>query len=165
MSDPKVFKVLFLSNCNSANSIFAEFMMKKLSMGRFESESAGITPAAEIHPLTVKILDSFYGIPIAGVKPKSVDDLRGRSFDFVITVNDRPLENIPVFAGDPVRAQWGSPDPAAFQGGDEEKLKIFRQVAVEIHRRLELFTSLPLERFDHASLKKMIEVIGESRSR
>jgi hypothetical protein len=57
-------------------------------------------------------------------------------------------------------AHWSSPDPAQVEGSDEEKYLAFKQVALQINRRLQLFTSLPLEKVDRLKLSKMVGEIG-----
>ncbi len=54
-------------------------------------------------------------------------------------------------------AHWGSPDPAALEGTQEQKRRLFIQVASQIARRVELLCALP-----DSELKKMqIERIAE----
>ena len=59
-------------------------------------------------------------------------------------------------------AHWSSSDPAAVEGTDAEKYRAFKDVARQINRRLELFTSLPLDKLDRLELAAAIEEIGSS---
>ena len=45
------YNVLFLSNRNTARSIFAEAVMNRIGGERFTGFSAGMRPAAELDPL------------------------------------------------------------------------------------------------------------------
>ena len=49
-------------------------------------------------------------------------------------------------AKQPIIAHWGSPDPALAEGSDVDIYRAFKQVGLEMRRRVELFTSLPLTR-------------------
>ena len=40
-------------------------------------------------------------------------------------------------------AHWGSPDPAAAEGTEEEKYRVFVNVASQIARRVDLFCAFP----------------------
>ena len=57
-------------------------------------------------------------------------------------------------------AHWGVPDPSAFQGGDDEKAKVFWDAAVTLKRRLELMLALPLASVDRLVIQRQIEDIG-----
>jgi arsenate reductase (thioredoxin) len=61
----------------------------------------------------------------------------------VITVCDNAKESCPIFPGHPVTAHFGSPDPASFEGTEEQTKRVFIQVASQIARRIELFCALP----------------------
>src|SRR5258708_31832534 len=50
------YNILFLSNDNTARSIFAEAVTNRLGQQRFKGFSAGISPARNIDPLVLDIL-------------------------------------------------------------------------------------------------------------
>jgi arsenate reductase len=58
-------------------------------------------------------------------------------------------------------AHWGVEDPSQFQGTDEEKSREFVRVANVLKRRIELFTSLPVEKLDRLSLQRQVTGIGQ----
>jgi arsenate reductase len=60
----------------------------------------------------------------------------------------------------PVTAQWGVPDPAAFQGSDEEKQKLLIETALVLKRRIELMLALPFDKLDDLSLQRETRDIG-----
>ena len=86
-----------------------------------------------------------------------------RCFDFVITVCDKARESCPVWPGQPIVAHWGSEDPDAVEGGEKERRAAVKRVAVEIYRRLGLFTSLPIASLDRLRLEEMTKAIGGVR--
>ena len=89
------------------------------------------------------MLEDRYGIDASGARSKSWDEFKDVEFDFVITVCDHAKESCPIFPGHPVTAHFGSPDPADCRGTEEEKKRLFVQVASQISRRLDLFCALP----------------------
>jgi len=156
----KKFKILFLCTGNSARSIIAEYLIKKIRPDLFESVSAGATPKGFPHPLALKVLTDNYHIDVTGARSKSWDEFSDVDFDFIITLCDSAKETCPVWPGQPVIAHWGSPDPADFEGTDAEKEAFFWKVAQQIQRRLELFTSLPFEKLDALRLQTATSDIG-----
>ena len=59
-------------------------------------------------------------------------------------------------------AHWGIPDPAAADGTQDEIAFAFRDAFAVLHRRIELFTGLPMKSLDRMSLKRRIDEIGKA---
>ena len=137
------YKVLILCTGNSARSILGEYLLREKGRGRFEVFSAGSHPAGRVNPLAVRTLREKYGLDAGGARSKSWDEFKDVKFDFVITVCDNAREACPVWPGQPLVAHWGSPDPAAAEGTEEEKYRFFVNVASQIARRVELFCAFP----------------------
>ncbi len=154
------FKILFLCTGNSARSIFAEYLLKQIAPGRFETYSAGANPKPAPHPLAVEILRQDFRIDATDAYSKSWDEFKDAQFDFVITLCDNAKETCPVWPGQPIVAHWSSPDPAAVEGSEAEKRRAFWQVAQQIKRRLELLASLPFEKLDALRLEAATKEIG-----
>lgn len=162
MSD-KTYNVLFVCTGNSARSIIAEGLMNELGHGRFRAYSAGSNPTGTVNPLALQAL---------GTLKASTDGFRSKGWeefaqpdapvlDFVFTVCDAAAGEIcPVWPGQPMSAHWGVPDPAAFEGPDDEKAKQFFDVALVLRRRIELLLSLPLHSLDAISLQRELKDIG-----
>ena len=159
----KKFRVLFLCTGNSARSILAEYFLRRLDPARFEAFSAGALPKGRVNPHVLEILGDAYHIDASGARSKSWEEFRGMPFDFVITVCDRARESCPVWPGQPIVAHWGSDDPDAVEGDDEAKRQAVKNVAMEIYRRLGLFTSLPINTLDRLRLEEMTKAIGRQR--
>ena len=122
--------VLFLCGHNSARSQMAEGWARKLTRGRVWS--AGSEPAAEIHPLAVRVMQEV-GVDISRQRPKSITDVPLGDIDTVITLC---AEECPVLPA-PLRLErWELPDPAAVVG-EEAMAAAFRRVRDELRRRIE----------------------------
>jgi len=140
------YKVLILCTGNSARSILGEYLLREKGRGRFETWSAGSHPTGRVNPLAVRVLREKYGIDASGARSKSWDALRDIDFDFVITVCDNAREACPIWPGQPMVAHWGSPDPAAAEGSEEQKYRVFVNVASQIAARIDLFCAFPEEK-------------------
>ena len=160
--DSKPYKFLFLCTGNSARSIIGEYLLRRLGGERFQVFSAGAFPTGKVNPFAIQVLKDFYNIDASDARSKSWEELNDAEFDFVVTVCDNARESCPVWPGQPIVAHWSSPDPAAVEGSDEEKYRAFKEVAFQINRRLQTFTSLPLEKLDRLELIKAIQTIGDT---
>ena len=156
----KPYKFLFLCTGNSARSILGEYLLRHMGGSRFQVYSAGSFPTGKVNPLAVQILKDVYNIDASDARSKSWEEFNDIEFDFVVTVCDNARETCPVWPGQPIVAHWSSPDPAAVEGTDAEKYRAFREVAVQINRRLQLFTSLPLDKLDRLKLAAALQEIG-----
>jgi arsenate reductase len=154
------FKILFLCTGNSARSILAEFFLKRLDPKHFEVFSAGANPRGHVNPYVLELLRDSYHIDAGSARSKSWEEFKGVNFDFVITVCDKARESCPVWPGQPIIAHWGSEDPDAVED-EEARRQAVKKVAVEIYRRLGLFTSLPLASLDRLRLEQMTKAIGK----
>lgn len=157
------FRVLFLCTGNSARSVFAEYFLRRLGGARFESYSAGAQPTGVVNPFTTRVLRDRFNIDARDARSKSWDELRNIEFDFVITVCDSARESCPVWPGQPIIAHWGVDDPAAFVGPETAKEQLFYNVALTLYRRLQIFTSLPLEKLDKLRVERLTRDIGLDR--
>ena len=157
-----MYKFLFLCTGNSARSIIGEYFLRRLGGERFQVFSAGAFPTGRVNPFAIQALKDLYNIDASDARSKSWEEFNDVEFDFVVTVCDNARESCPVWPGQPVVAHWSSPDPAAVEGSDEEKYRAFKEVATQINHRLQLFTSLPLEKLDRPELIKAIQAIGDT---
>jgi arsenate reductase len=131
-------KVLFLCTGNSCRSQMAEGWARKLASESIEAYSAGIEKHG-LNPLAVKVM-AEEGVDIAGHRSKTVDELRGVTFDFVVTVCGHARETCPVFPGRAKVVHHGFDDPPKLAGDaatEEEALVHYRRVRDEIRRFVE----------------------------
>ena len=163
--DHKIYNVLFLCTGNSARSILAEVVLNNLAIGkgRFKAYSAGSHPKGAVNTFALETVEhSKY--PVKGLRSKSWDEFAAPGapqLDFVFTVCDQAAqEACPYWPGQPMTAHWGLPDPAAVEGDDEAKRKAFKDTLLVLRRRIEIFTSLPLEKLDKLAIQKHIKEIG-----
>ncbi len=164
MSQPR-FNVLFICTGNSARSIFAEAILRKKAGDRFEAWSAGTQPHSQLNPLALDVLEQK-GHDISALRPKTLAQFQGEcapKFDFVFTVCDQAAnEDCPAWAGQPVSAHWGMPDPVKADGTDAERSLALHQAYGALHNRIEVFTALPIASLDRMSLQKAVDDIGRS---
>jgi arsenate reductase (thioredoxin) len=161
----RAFNVLFLCTGNSARSIMAEAILNKLGAGTFRGYSAGSRPKGLVHPETIRLLQGL-GYDTSGFRSKSWDEFAAPGapqFDFVFTVCDNAAAEVcPFWPGQPMTAHWGVPDPAAAIGTPAEIALAFKDSYRMLHRRIELFTALPLRALDRLTLQNKLEEIGRS---
>jgi arsenate reductase len=108
----------------------AEGLLKSLHGDRYEVFSAGTQPAP-LHPLAVRVMGEI-GIDISAQRSKDVAQFVGREIDVVVTVSDRAKETCPFFPYGRRFLHQGFPDPAAVQGGEQDRLTALRRVRDEI---------------------------------
>ena len=154
------YKTLFLCTGNSARSILGEYLLQRMGGKRFEVHSAGSFPTGKVNPLAIRILRNIYHIDAGGARSKSWEEFANQKFDFVITVCDNARETCPIWPGRPIIAHWGSPDPALAEGSADQRYQVFKQVALQIRRRIELFCALPIDKLDHLKLPQLTRDIG-----
>lgn len=150
------YNVLFVCTGNTARSILAEGLLNALGHGRFAAYSAGSFPKGVVNPYALEVLEGL-DIETEGMRSKSWNefiDPHAPRLDFVFTVCDNAAGEVcPVWPGQPMTAHWGVEDPAAATGSPEEILRKFKDVAVILRRRIELFIALPQETLERLSLK------------
>lgn len=123
--------VLFVCTGNSARSPIAEALLRHYAVGRVTVASAGSRPKPQLHPNTVRVLRDQFGIDIAGQRPRHLDTLADRRFDYVITLCDKARETRLEFPEHPRRIHWSIPDPAAANEG----FPAFHNTATDIDTR------------------------------
>ena len=130
-------RLLVLCTGNSARSQMGEGLFRHEGGGAIEVASAGTKPS-QVRPEAVAVMQEI-GIDISGQRSKSVDELAGQSFDYVVTVCDNARDLCPVFPAGTERIHWSFEDPAALEGTEEERLAEFRRIREQIHENVKSF--------------------------
>lgn len=128
--------VLFVCTGNSARSPIAEALLRHRTGGQVEVASAGSRPKPRLHPNAVRALHDEFGIDITGQRPRHLDTVTGRRFDYVISLCDKAREACPDFPDHPRRVHWSIPDPAAAGDTDQTSYPAFQHTAADIDTRI-----------------------------
>ena len=105
MNQPKK-KVLFVCLGNSCRSQMAEGFARTYGADVMDASSAGLSPAASISPLTIKVMRER-NVDMEHAWPKSIYDVAGGPFDLIVNMCGYPL---PAEVSNPVR-DWTVLDP------------------------------------------------------
>jgi arsenate reductase len=159
----RAINVLFLCTGNSARSILAESYLNHVGKGVFRAFSAGSFPKGAVHPMSLETLRDA-DIPTAEARSKSWDEVAqagAPQMDLVITVCDNAAGEVcPIWPGAPAKAHWSFPDPAAFEGSEDQKRAYFRTIFADIRRAIDALVKLPVRSLDTATLRQQVGEIG-----
>ena len=110
-------QVLFVCIENACRSQMAEALIRLYAGDGIEAASAGSHPSGQVNPLAIEVIREL-GYDLGQHRSKSLDEMRGRTFDYVITMGCG--DECPFI---PARhhLDWDIPDP---KGGT---LETFRQ--------------------------------------
>jgi protein-tyrosine-phosphatase len=166
MSEHRPLNVLFLCTGNSARSIIAEALLRRLGRGKFRSYSAGSFPKGQVNPYALRIVESL-GFDADAFRSKSWDEFAepgAPRLDFVFTVCDRAASEVcPLWPGQPMSAHWGISDPAEVKGSETEIALAFAEATRQLRNRIGLFVELPIEKLEKSKLQHRLNEIGQTR--
>jgi protein-tyrosine-phosphatase len=139
------YNVRFLCTGNSARSVMAECAINRWARENSKASVRGAIPQGAAHPLTLELLNQL-NYETKDLRSKSWDEFAAPDSprpDFVFTACDQAAaEQCPVWPGQPVTAQWGAADPAAFEGTEDQKRRFFSRIYRELENRIKIFTKL-----------------------
>jgi len=158
------YRVLFLSQRNSARSMMAEAIANSIGRGQIEAYSAGVRPAAEVDPIATELIEHA-GLEVPDHPPQHVREFsapHSPPLDFVFTLSDTAAgEAPPTWPGHPITAHWRCTDPEQFDDPAERRLALIR-ARTELERRLRVFANLPVSSLDRISLQAHVDALGHS---
>jgi len=131
-------RVLFLCTGNSCRSQMAEGWARHLKSDGIEPYSAGVEPHG-MNALAIQVMTEA-GVNISRHTSKHLDQLKGITFDYVVTVCDHAHESCPIFPGKTKIVHVGFDDPprlAKTAKNEEEALGHYRRVRDEIRSFIE----------------------------
>ena len=123
---------LFLCTGNSARSQMAEALLRKQAGAFFDVFSAGTAPEG-VDSRALEVLRE-YDVPREGLRSKSIDEFKGQSFDFVITLCDKARQECANFPDTGELITWNFRDPKPREG-----LAPFKTTLRELNERIKMF--------------------------
>ena len=144
-SMPKI-RVLFLCTGNSCRSQMAEGWARYLKSQAIEPYSAGLEKHG-MNPHAVKVMAEA-GVDLSGQYSKTLAELEGMAFDYVVTVCGHANEHCPIFPGHTKVVHVGFDDPprlAKTAKSEQDALDQYRRVRDEIRRFVEQLPSILYE--------------------
>lgn len=108
----------------------AEAFANTFRPDEIEAFSAGVNPS-KVNEQAIKVMAEA-GIDISSHYSKSIDDLPGIDFDYVITLCDKAKESCPVFPSGAKIMHRNFYDPTMATGPEREIINEFRRVRDEI---------------------------------
>ncbi|RJP75704.1 MAG: PAS domain S-box protein [Candidatus Zixiibacteriota bacterium] len=129
-----MFRLLFLCTGHSGRSQTAAAYARALAPRNVEIVCAG-DRRGRLHPLARKAAGEA-GLELPATVDCTLEDIRNRAFDVVITLCNQALEICPVFPGSPTRIHWPLPDPSKKSTEPRDQEIIFRQVRDDIQGRV-----------------------------
>lgn len=164
MVDGQPFRILFLSQRNTARGVMAEAIANAIGGGEFQAFSAGVRPGARVDPVAAELIEHA-GLNVPAHPPQHVREFSAPDsppLDFVFTLSDTAAgEAPPMWPGHPITAHWHCDDPAQFDDPVEKRQVLIRTRA-ELERRLRVFANLPVKSLDRMSLQTHVEALGRS---
>ena len=118
------YKVLFLCIGNSCRSQMAEGFARAYGADVMDAQSAGLGPAVEVSPLTIRTMWEK-NVDVSAAFPKGVDAVDRNGLNLIVNISRQrlPVRDVPV-------VEWDVRDPI---GRDEN---VYRGVRDEIERRV-----------------------------
>jgi arsenate reductase (thioredoxin) len=149
MQNTQKLKILFLCTGNSCRSQMAEGFARHLKKDEIEAYSAGVAPKG-IDPLAVKAMVEV-NIDISIQKSTSIEDIKDKEIDFVITLCDNAQKTCPSFPAKTGVLHVGFDDPprlAKESQSEAEAMDHYRRVRDQIKAFVE---TMPDVLFDKQS--------------
>jgi len=128
-------RVIFVCTGNTGRSQIAEALLRHHHGDRYEVFSAGIDSGIPDR-LVLQALSKL-GIDVTGARSKGLDEFRGSEFDIAVTLCDGAQAVCPVVPGAKTTMHRAFPDPAGFEGNEEERSARIKELIEQIRAWLE----------------------------
>jgi arsenate reductase len=125
----------------------AEGWARHLKGEEIEAYSAGVSPRG-VDPRAVRAMAEV-GVDISGQRSKSVSDVKGIPFDYVVTLCDHAHQSCPTFPGRVKVIHVGFEDPpqlAKNARSEEEAMGHYRRIRDEIRAFVERLPDILMEK-------------------
>lgn len=119
--------VLFVCRQNAGRSQISQALFDQAAQGRHQALSAGTTPAAQLHPVVIQVMDEL-GIDLRGRRPQLLTRHLAEQADLVITMGCG--DQCPVVPGKQY-LDWDLADPAG------QQLETVRAIRDDINARVQ----------------------------
>ncbi|MDZ4136351.1 MAG: ArsR family transcriptional regulator, partial [Paracoccaceae bacterium] len=158
------YNVLFVCSGNSARSIMAEAILATEGQGKFRAYSAGTQARSALNPFTLDLL-TRNGHDVSALRAKTITEFQtpdAPALDFVFTVCDTAAnEECTPWAGAPLTAHWGLPDPVKATGTKAEVALAFARTYSALRRRILAFVALPFSGLEMLALQQRLDDLGQ----
>jgi arsenate reductase len=105
------------------------------------------------------------GHDVSRFRSKSWDAVTGEGaprIDFVIALCDTlDGQACPDFGETVITGAWPLPDPAKFGGSAAERATFLNELYAGLHRRIGIFTALPMSSLDRIALKARVDELAD----
>jgi len=147
-------RVLFICYRNAIRSQVAEALLRRIGDDDFQVHSAGVQPEP-LDPLAIEVMAEL-NIDISGHMSIAIDHFIGQTFDYIITLCDKAQPYVCEFSGHHVHLRWHLPDPAEFQGNDDNKRQLLRLLCVELTERIRLWVDMERHKLHEEGFVKSV---------
>lgn len=132
-------RVLFACNMNAVRSPMAAAMLRKLTGGQVDVQSAGVH-AGQLNGFAVAVM-AEKGVDISAHEPQTFGDLEEDDFDLIITMTPEAHHNALELTRNNPKAIvefWPTTDPtvAEGRGSREQVLEVYRALRDELWARI-----------------------------
>ncbi|MCP4706094.1 MAG: arsenate reductase ArsC [candidate division Zixibacteria bacterium] len=119
-------KILFVCSGNSCRSQMGEGWGRELSDGRFEVNSAGVSPIGVLPPTVATMQEA--GVDISEQTSKFLSPELIKWADYIITMCNNARDVCPVFPSNVNHIHWDTENPDRIYLSEEDRKKEFAKV-------------------------------------
>jgi protein-tyrosine-phosphatase/DNA-binding transcriptional ArsR family regulator len=148
--------ILFICSGNSARSQMAEAILRHKAGELFNVFSAGTHPDV-VDARAINALNEF-GVDTSNLVSKNITTFHGKSFDYVITLCDKAIEECRSFSGAGKQLAWDLPDPKRNPNSNA-----FSITLAELNNRLSMFIQVEHNKVNSVDSAKLNNIAEENK--